>query len=48
MPLTGQIGGNEVGGEKSPVEAQLRIAAADAVRVVDDDGGSAAAKDPLG
>lgn len=48
MPLTGQIGGDEVGGEKFPVEAYLCNTAADSVGVVDDDGGSAPAEDPLG
>ncbi len=48
MPLTEQIGGDEVGGEKFPVEAHLCNTAADSVGVVDDDGDSAPAEDPLG
>ncbi len=48
MPLTGQIGGEEVGGEKLRVEAHLCNTPADWVGVVDDDGESAAAEDPLG
>ena len=48
MPLTGQIGGDEVGGEKFPVEAYLCNTAADSVGVVDDDGDSAPAEDPPG
>ncbi len=48
MPLTGQIGGEEVGGEKFPVEAHLCNTAADSVGVVDDDGELAPAEDPLG
>jgi hypothetical protein len=48
MPLTGQIGGDKVGGEKSPVEAHLCKPVADSVGVVDDDGESAAAEDQLG
>jgi hypothetical protein len=48
MPVTGQIGGDEVGGEKFPVEAHLSDTAADSVGVVDDDGETAAAEDPLG
>jgi hypothetical protein len=48
MPLTGQIGGDEVGGEKFHVEAYLCNTAADSVGVVDDDGGSAPAEDPPG
>ncbi len=47
MPLTGQIGGDEVGGEKFPVEAHLSNTAADSVGVVDDDGELAPAEDPL-
>ena len=48
MPLTGQIGGEEVGGEEFPVEAHLCNTAADSVGVVDDDGESAPAEDPPG
>jgi hypothetical protein len=48
MPLTGRIGGDEVGGERFPVEAYLCNTAADSVGVVDDDGGSAPAEAPLG
>jgi len=48
MPLTGQIGGDEVGREKFPVEAHLCNTAVDSVGVVDDDGESAPAEDPLG
>src|SRR4030042_1350529 len=48
MPLTGQIGGDDVGKEKFPVEAHLCNTAADSVGVVDDDGDSAPAEDPLG
>jgi hypothetical protein len=38
MPLTGQIGGDEVGREKFPFEAHLCNTAADSLRVVDEDG----------
>jgi hypothetical protein len=48
MPLTWQIGGDEVGGEKFPVATYLCNTAADSVGVVDDDGESAPAEDPLG
>jgi hypothetical protein len=48
MPLIGQTGGEEVGGEEFPVEAHLCNTAADSVGVVDDDGESAPAEDPLG
>lgn len=48
MPLTGQVGGDAAGGEKFPVEAHLCNTAADSVGVVDDDGDSAPAEDPLG
>jgi len=47
-PLTGQIGGDEVGEEELPVEVHLCDTAADSVGLVDDDGESAAAEDPLG
>lgn len=46
MPLTGQIGGDEVGGEEFHVEAYLCNTAADSVGVVDDNGGSAPAEAP--
>jgi hypothetical protein len=48
MPLTGQIGGDEVGRGRFPAEAHLCNTAADSVGVVDDDGESAPAEDPLG
>ena len=46
MPLTGQTGGDEVGGEKSPVEAYLCNTAADSVGATDRE--SVRAADPLG
>jgi hypothetical protein len=48
MPLTRQIGGDEVGGEKFPVATHLCNTAADSVGVVDDVGDSAPAEGILG